>query len=213
MRLKATKTVPLPERAGQLLTVERRFNGSADQFCERMEQHMGKATLEPDGALVWKQPTGDARIIMYSDDKRVKVIGRPNQVRSLIVVVAPFTEAQPGLGGHTRQHPGPQTPDGRVPSEAYAPAEAPNQARGGDAAERTVRSLAGMTRLAKQDFEPQGQGELGLTEGDVVSITHDPEGEHGTSQDRWVYGKSETTSQLGWFPLSHTAPMEERHDN
>mmetsp|Transcript_42889 Transcript_42889/g.124013 ORF Transcript_42889/g.124013 Transcript_42889/m.124013 type:complete len:564 (+) Transcript_42889:95-1786(+) len=221
MRLKAMKAVPAAERAGQLLTVERRFNGAADQFCEKMEQHLGKATVEPDGALVWKQPNGDARIVMYSDDKRVKVIGRPNQVRSLVVVVAPYTEAQSNLGPHGRAHgAGPQMPDGRVPSEAYAPADAAGNDDNGvavqeaeDAAERDAQSLAGHMRLVRQDFEPQGQGELALTDGDVVCITHDPEGEHGSSQDRWVYGRSEATSQVGWFPLSHTIVLEEKAGN
>uniref|UniRef100_A0A7S0FYC1 SH3 domain-containing protein n=1 Tax=Pyrodinium bahamense TaxID=73915 RepID=A0A7S0FYC1_9DINO len=229
LRLRTTKTAPTPERAGQLLTVERRFSGAADQFCEKMEQHLGKGSVEPDGAFVWKQPNGDARIVMYSDDKRVKVIGRPNQVRSLVVIVAPFTEAQPGLGVHNRQHTaGPQMPDGRVPSEAYAPADGghtqdagANNANDGtgdspnaDAATgNNTQPLTGQMRLAKQDFEPQGQGELALTEGETVCITHDPEGEHGSSQDRWVYGRSEATRQVGWFPLSHTVLLEERGDN
>jgi len=175
---------------------------------------------------VWKQPNGDARIVMYSDDKRVKVIGRPNQVRSLVVIVAPFTEAQPGLGQQVRAlAAAPQTPDGRVPSEAYAPAEGGGNCETGadvnndgipivssDAANGRNQSLAGQTRLARQDFEPQGQGELALTEGEFVCITHDPEGEHGSNQDRWVYGRSEAGGQLGWFPLSHTVLLEERHD-
>merc|ERR1719210_2500389 len=88
-----------------------------------MEQHMGKATLEPDGSLVWKQPAGEARIVMYDDDKRVKVIGRPNPVRSLVVIIAPFTKAfGQGFGQHM--------PDGRVPSEAYAPVGAEEEGDG-----------------------------------------------------------------------------------
>ena len=35
---------------------------------------------------------GDARIVMFGEDRCIKVIGRPNQVRSLIMIVAPHTE-------------------------------------------------------------------------------------------------------------------------
>ncbi|CAE8647886.1 unnamed protein product, partial [Polarella glacialis] len=44
------------ERAGQMMTVERRFSSSPAEFSEKMEQHLGKAIMDPDGALVWKQP-------------------------------------------------------------------------------------------------------------------------------------------------------------
>mmetsp|Transcript_102353 Transcript_102353/g.319854 ORF Transcript_102353/g.319854 Transcript_102353/m.319854 type:complete len:567 (+) Transcript_102353:98-1798(+) len=218
-RLRAVKAAPAPERAGQLLTVERRFSLAPEQLCERMEQHLGKAFVEPDGAFVWKQPGGDARIVMYADDKRLKVVGRPNQVRSLVVIVAPFTEAQPAPGQQGwAQAAGPQMPDGRNPSEAYAPlaGEGGGQDAGSKAQEAAAspstegaRPLTGQLRIARQGFEPQGQGELELTEGMLVRITHDPEGEHGSCEDRWVYGCSEANGQLGWFPLSHTALSEE----
>lgn len=114
-----------PERAGQLLTVERRFSGSPVDFCDKMEQHMGKAEIEPDGTHVWKQPGGEARIAMYTQDQRVKVIGRPNQVRSLVVIVSPYTEAIQQMGCVLPGRPQPpQLPGGRAPSEAYAPASA-----------------------------------------------------------------------------------------
>jgi hypothetical protein len=235
LRLRSTKVGPALERSGQLLMVERRFNGLADQFCENMENHLGKATVEADGALVWKQPGGEARIMMYAEDKRVKVVGRPNQVRSLVVIVAPFTEAQQGYGPAISRPDGPGLlPHGRLPSAAYAPDGleetethqdgAGNRAEDGmqqgannlGAEEEELQqeenslslaetSICKQLRYAIQAFEPQGQGELALGDGEAVRVVHDPEGEHGSGQDRWVYGRSETTGQTGWFPLSHTA--------
>lgn len=214
LRLRATNRAPAPERAGQLLTVERRFAGGAEQFCEKMEQHLGKATVEPDGAFVWKQPGGDARIIMHGDDRRVKVVGRPNQVRSLVVIVAPYTEAQPGLGPSSRQQlqgPG-ALPEGRAPSAAFAPVDDRDAGETEEAPKEgwhTPELQARQLQQATQVFEAQGQGELGLAQGEVVCITHDPEGETSGSQDRWVYGRSEASGSCGWFPLSHTTPVTE----
>jgi len=212
LRLKATNRAPAPERAGQLLTVDRRFAGAPEQFCEKMEAHLGKHTIEADGAYVWRQPGGDARIVMYAEDKRVKVVGRPNQVRSLVVIVAPYTEAQPGLGPSSRQQNGPgPLPDGRMPSAAYAPADAEAEAAGtqADSVDRGDADAAtGQLRQADQDFEAESQGELGLTRGEVVCITHDPE-QDSTNEDRWVYGRSKTSGRCGWFPVSHTSPLEE----
>merc|ERR1712203_858919 len=45
--------------------------------------------------------------------------------------------------------------------------------------------------------------------GEFVRVTNDPEGESGNEQDRWVYGRSEETQQVGWFPLSHTVAPED----
>lgn len=216
LRLRASNRAPAPERAGQLLTVERRFSGAADQFCDKMEQHLGKATVEPDGAFVWKQPGGDARIIMYAEDRRVKVVGRQNQVRNLVVIVAPYTEAQPGLGpsGRQQQGAGPLHGD-QLSTAAYAPSDfdpEQDRAAASDAVpdfDQGRISPGGQLRRAEEEFETQGQGELGLKHGDVVRISHDPEGENGGSQDRWVYGRNEATGACGWFPLSHTSALEE----
>jgi len=221
LRLRAaTRTTPAPDRAGQILTVERHFAGTADKFCESMEQHLGKATAEVDGSFVWRQPGGDARIVMHVEDKRVKVIGRPNQVRSLVVLVSPLTEPTPALGPANRMTgPGP-LPDGRTPSAAYAPNRDDGiTARARDGMEPDPRAGAmadtkedgtlpqgQQLRVAKQGFESQGQGELALVQGETVLVTHDPEDSRASGQDRWVYGKNEATGACGWFPLSHTEP-------
>merc|ERR1712232_819497 len=119
----------------------------------------GKSTMEPDGAFVWKQAEGEARIVMYSEDKRVKIIGRPNQVRSLVVIVAPFTEAQPTLGVAIRQaESGPYMPDGRAPSDAFAP-QSQMKSTGAEHVQSTEaqntepETLVGRIRLVEQDFE------------------------------------------------------------
>lgn len=229
LKLKAaTKDRPEPERAGQLLTVERRFSCGVEEFCEKMAVHLGQATIEGDGSYVWKQPSGDARIVMYNEDKRVKVIGRPNQVRSLVVIVSPFTEAQPILGAaqgvalqntQSRQGPGP-LPDGRSPGNAYAPVATETAvgstsvdnsegAEGTNEQDSSDGSAVGQLRVAQQSFESQGQGELGLELDEAVRVTHDPEGALAGSIDRWVYGQSEVSGNCGWFPLSHTKLAEE----
>jgi hypothetical protein len=217
LRLKPGNRATVPERAGQLLTVERRFCGAADQFCDKMEHHLGKATVEADGAFVWKQPGGDASIIMHPEDKRIKVVGRPNQVRSLVVIVAPYTEALPGLGPSGHQQPEHQQgsgplPNGRTPSAAFAPEAAssdPHALGPQDLVDQDTSPISRQLRKAAQDFDAEGQGELSLHQGDVVCVTHDPEGESAGSADRWVYGRSEDTGACGWFPLSHTLPLDE----
>jgi len=218
LRLKSTNRAPPPERAGQLFVVERRLSGAVDQFCDKMEQLLGKAAVEPDGAYVWKQQDNDARIMMYAEDRRVKVVGRPNQVRSLVVIVAPYTEAQQGLGQAglpPAQAQAGATPGGRMPSAAFAPDAA--EAAGSDIPSGSASSdgssapssPSGQMRQAEQAFVAEGQGELGLEKNEVVRVTHDPEGERNGSSDRWVYGRSESSGECGWFPLSHTSPIEE----
>lgn len=211
LRLRTAKVAPSTERAGQLLTVERRFSCEPDEFSLKMEPHLGRPMLEPDGSCVWQQPGGDARIVMHSEDKRVKIIGRPNQVRSLVVIVAPFTEAQPTLGAATRPQSGPQMPDGRMPSDAFAPIgnDGYPETAGQTSEVAAPVELVGRLRLAKEDFEAQGQGELSFLQGESIRVTSDPEGESGGSADRWVYGSSEDTQQVGWFPLSHTVFAED----
>eukprot|EP00439_Symbiodinium_sp_Y106_P006631 s3550_g1.t1 len=80
-------------QAGTLQVVERTFACTVDDFIAKMDLQLGKASVDPDGAKVWKQPSSEARVLLYSEDKVVKVIGRPNQVRSLVVIIAPHTEA------------------------------------------------------------------------------------------------------------------------
>jgi hypothetical protein len=153
--------------------------------------------------------------VMNAADQRVSISGRPNQVRSLVVIVSPYTEAAHELislqlGGSKQAGP---------PSEAYAPAElgpVSGDSPGGDGGgvipvpeETTTGSAEGQIHIALLPFESQGQGELGLATGDAVCVTHDPEGERGSGPDRWVFGRAEGNAQEGWFPLSHTRRRED----
>eukprot|EP00927_Polykrikos_kofoidii_P052127 TRINITY_DN45910_c0_g1_i1.p1 TRINITY_DN45910_c0_g1~~TRINITY_DN45910_c0_g1_i1.p1 ORF type:complete len:608 (-),score=80.96 TRINITY_DN45910_c0_g1_i1:44-1867(-) len=222
---------PSSERAGQLLTVERRFNGPPENFCEKIEPHLGQPIAEADDSLVWRQTGGEARVVLYGEDRRVKVIGKPSQVRSLVVMISPWTEAVQSLGAAlcTRV---PQ--ENRAPSAAYAPSENTSngnvaESTGGEPqagsaevsdASVTQNSTAavpdpatpaagsGQTRVTHQAFDAQGQGELPLRVGDVVVVSHDPEGDTPSVGDRWVYGDCQASGQCGWFPLSHTSSLK-----
>ena len=92
--------------------------------------------------------------------------------------------------------------DEGVPGAACSGASAiphASQRRGGQIAEA-------QQRMANRDFEPEGQGELQLQDGDHVEITHDPERDHA-SMHRWLYGVNQRSKEHGWFPLSYTGPV------
>eukprot|EP00811_Abedinium_folium_P007193 NODE_16636_length_984_cov_8.708285.p2 GENE.NODE_16636_length_984_cov_8.708285~~NODE_16636_length_984_cov_8.708285.p2 ORF type:complete len:145 (+),score=19.70 NODE_16636_length_984_cov_8.708285:306-740(+) len=98
-----------------------------------------------------------------------------------------------------------------APSAIYAPSHTPSAAAySNGAASHTGRAGGPSTpsrRSVARTFEPQGQGEIALTQGDTVTITHDPEeGQHNIH--RWVYGTNNTTNARGWFPLSYTNVAE-----
>jgi len=179
----------LEQRAGTTVTVKRRLAVAPQQFRESMERQMGQASMNPDGAWVWRQPSGEAHVTMYAEDKRVLVVGLCNQVRSLLVTISQFCEAEENQKPFWPQGP---------PSAAYAPAQDTGFADG------EVTSILGQLRCAETEFNPEGQGELQLQEGCMVTVLADPEAEHTSGANRWVYGRNETTQQVGWFPLSHT---------
>ncbi|CAJ1413754.1 unnamed protein product, partial [Effrenium voratum] len=79
------------DRAGQLQVLERCFTCTPQEFVDKMDHQVGKASVEADGSHIWRQPGNDARIVMYPDDKCIKVFGRPGQVRSLVMIIAPHT--------------------------------------------------------------------------------------------------------------------------
>merc|ERR1719424_2530737 len=147
------RTTPL-ERAGQIVEVHRRFSANWDMqtFCDRMEKQCGQSTTQENGVVVWKNPTNDARIEMHEEDKKITVVGKPNQVRSLIVFVSQFTEACPGLaqaaptaqsqGGYQRNAPG-----AAFAPEATADAEPAGEAQG---------AAVGQLRIAHMAFEAEG---------------------------------------------------------
>ena len=179
----------LEQRAGTTVTVKRRLAVGPDLFCEKMERQMGQASMNPDGAWVWRQPNGEAHITMYAEDRRITVVGLCNQVRSLLVTISQFCEAEESQKLFWPQG---------LPSAAYAPAQDTGFTDG------EVFSIIGQLRYTETEFNPEGQGELQLQEGAMVTVLADPEAEHTSGANRWVYGRSEATQQVGWFPLSHT---------
>merc|ERR1712007_219155 len=96
-----------------------------------------------------------------------------------------------------------------APSAVYAPSAAfsrnsTSATQGGTRSNTQTESK----RVASRRFDAEGVGEITLAQGDLVTITHDPEeGQHNIH--RWVYGTNESAQTRGWFPLSHTSPIEE----
>lgn len=198
------RTTPL-ERAGQIVEVHRRFGANWDMqnFCERMEKQCGQSSTQDNGVVIWKNPTNDARIEMHEEDRKITVVGKPNQVRSLIVFVSQFTEACPGLaqaaptaqsqGGYQRNAPG-----AAFAPEATAEAEPAGEAQG---------AAVGQLRIAHMAFEAEGAGELSLKVDETARVTYDEPG--ADNESRWVYGSSTSSAEVGWFPLDHTKAVEE----
>jgi hypothetical protein len=212
------RTTPL-ERAGQIVEVNRKFGANWDMqnFCERMEKQCGQSTLQDNGVVIWKNPTNDARIEMHEEDRKITVVGKPNQVRSLIVFVSQFTEACPGLAQATATTP--SNNNGgyarNAPGAAFAPAGA--QVETESAAAETEKKeegqngpAVGQLRVAHMDFEAEGSGELSVKVGENIRITYDEPGSE--SESRWVYGRNEVSAECGWFPLDHTNLVQEQNE-
>merc|ERR1719491_2345023 len=190
------RTTPL-ERAGQIVEVHRKFGANWDMqnFCERMEKQCGQSTLQDNGVVIWKNPTNDARIEMHEEDRKISVVGKPNQVRSLIVFVSQFTEACPGLAqtatstqqGYARQAPG----------SAFAPQATQETQGASESAEKIGEAqngpAVGQLRVAHMDFEAEGSGELSIKVGEKARVTYDEPGSE--SESRWIYGRNEISGE------------------
>jgi len=180
-------------------------------FCDRMEKQCGQSTTQENGVVVWKNPTNDARIEMHEEDKKITVVGKPNQVRSLIVFVSQFTEACPGLAQAA-----PTTRSGytnNAPGAAFAPTNQGNvesNAQNGNDQQAAANGVVGQLRVAHMAFEAESSGELSLKEGETARVTHDEPGSENES--RWVYGRCEESGDCGWFPLDHTKAVEEANE-
>jgi hypothetical protein len=213
----AQRTTPL-ERAGQIVEVHRRFSANWDMqsFCDKMEKQCGQSTIQDNGVVTWRNPTNDARIEMHEEDRKITVVGKPNQVRSLIVFVSQFTEACPGLvqsNPNTASNPRSSNGYNNAPGSAFAPAGQTN------ADESTQESTAnadkaadsgpavGQLRVAHMEFVAEGAGELSLQVDETARVTYDEPG--AENESRWVYGRSEKSGECGWFPLDHTRAVEE----
>lgn len=215
-------------REERIMTVEREFDGTVQEFRERLETQLGLQMNDADAfqqdeqELTWKQ-AGDtgASLTFKATNRRVYITGKVHQVRSLLSVISSFAH---GLGETARSvtqtarsqrgpgsHAGNSYAGSLAPSAVYAPSHAsfaPSQAfsqtsvRSGSAA--VAREFKPSRRLVTRDFDPQSASELKLSVNDHVKITHDPE-EGNSNVHRWVYGENETTKSTGWFPLSHAS--------
>jgi len=211
----SARTTPL-ERAGQIVEVHRRFSANWDMqnFCERMEKQCGQSTTQDNGVVVWKNPTNDARIEMHEQDRKITVVGKPNQVRSLIVFVSQFTEACPGLAqaGPSVQNQSQGGYQQNAPGSAFAPTAtvAENPSTQDEQAESEQGPAMGQLRVAHMAFEAEAAGELSLKVDERARVTFDEPG--ADNESRWVYGLNEVTGQVGWFPLDHTKQVEEPNE-
>jgi hypothetical protein len=206
------RSTPL-ERAGQIVEVHRRFSANWDMqtFCERMEKQCGQSSVQDNGVVTWRNPTNDARIEMHEEDRKITVVGKPNQVRSLIVFVSQFTEACPGLASSSAST-STANRNNNAPGSAFAPAGRTSGAADNEVADEEEKEAdngpaAGQLRVAHMDFEAEGAGELTLKVGETARVTYDEPGSENDS--RWVYGRNEASGESGWFPLDHTKPVEE----
>jgi len=228
-RIRVRRDPQKPSDCDRSVTVEREFEGDTGAFLERMEQSLGNEgtllELEP-GIVCWRQSVGDgARIEFKATNHRVYIIGKHFQIRPLLNVIAPFAKelgksvrsiAGAARSGGTHHKAGSEYDGGSSvyqPSAVYAPSSvlAPSQAYAGSSASCTGSVWKGQTapsrRIASGTFEPQAQGELALCINDFVTVTHDPEKGH-LNLHRWVYGLNENSKQRGWFPFSHTKPVQ-----
>jgi len=205
------RTTPL-ERAGQIVEVNRKFGASWDMqnFCERMEKQCGESTLQDNGVTVWKNPTNDARIEMHEEDRKITVVGKPNQVRSLIVFVSQFTEACPGLAQAAPARTGGYNAPGSAFAPQVAQAETELAAESEKKEDGQTGGAVGQLRVAHMVFEAEGSGELSIKVGENVRVTSDEPGSE--SESRWVYGRNEASGDCGWFPLDHTNLVEEQNE-
>jgi len=205
------RTTPL-ERAGQIVEVNRKFGASWDMqnFCERMEKQCGESTLQDNGVTVWKNPTNDARIEMHEEDRKITVVGKPNQVRSLIVFVSQFTEACPGLAQAAPARTGGYNAPGSAFAPQVAQAETELAAESEKNQDGQTGGAVGQLRVAHMVFEAEGSGELSIKVGENVRVTSDEPGSE--SESRWVYGRNEASGDCGWFPLDHTNLVEEQNE-
>jgi len=210
------------------MTVEREFDGTVQEFRDKLEAQLGQEQNnfnQPDeNQLQWTQGDGanSAQLLFKSTNKRVYITGKAHQVRSLLSVILPFargigeaarsttqtqrSRTQGGGGYQKSEH------SGIAPSAIYAPSHVSSRAAGSQA--NSIHSQTGAAprgfepsrRIVNKEFLVQGAGEMALSVGDRIEVSHDPDAEDGkasTNLHRWVYGTNETTGQRGWFPFSH----------
>uniref|UniRef100_A0A7S4PSJ7 SH3 domain-containing protein n=1 Tax=Alexandrium monilatum TaxID=311494 RepID=A0A7S4PSJ7_9DINO len=209
-------------------TVEREFDGTLDEFRERLEAALGKQEGEitqVEGQLTWRKEADGMQITFKSSNRRVYIVGTVHQIRALLHTIGHVVKS---TGGDARSTTTARSATSRpgseygahsavyaAPSAVYAPhtVHAPSQVYAASTASRagSVReggqAAESSRRKVTRAFEPEGSGELRLCIDDLVTVTHDPE-ESQHNRHRWVFGTNETTQQRGWFPNSHATPVQ-----
>lgn len=208
----------------KMVTYERAFQGTVSEFCERLETQLGKTDdiVQEEGKLTWSimGQTG-AQVVFKESNHMVYIQGKNHQIRSLLNVISPFVQqvdaARSVVSSRVRSQGGSEAGGSYGPS--YAPSavfKPPAAYAASTASLRSVREGGGMAperlqRMVCRDFQPEGAGELSLTVGAQVTVTHDPDEGQQNNVHRWVYGTNEATQQKGWFPLSYTNQLETEH--
>jgi len=222
-----SRTTILHIEGRSLKTVHREFAGTLADFRFQIEKAMGGQQganfQETSESLVWQQPGDTGRIEMKACNRRVCITGTDHQLRSLCIVLAPFVLEHPARSDATGSLATVCTQNkvgsvlgsgyGREPSLVFAPSMvyAPpstvinkgitlhdNMAVG-----KNMHAGA-VDRMANHAFAAEHSDELELSEGDLVSITDDPE-QTQASVCRWVCGTNTRTQKCGWFPLNYTS--------
>jgi len=218
-------------------SVERRFEGTPQEFKSRLETYLGSGSTtqgtiqEDEHGVTWSQTTdagvpSGAKIQFKALNKRVYISGKKHQLRGLLACVAPFVDqvaqdarsvqssrvsggSRPGseIGGYAASGLGAPS----APSRIYAPT-ASNA--GSNISRRSDRSgvapWVSRKHRAIKEFKGEADGELDLTPGDIIIMTHDPEQASGLNIHRWVFGHMERdASKTGWFPRSWTEVVDE----
>mmetsp|Transcript_58917 Transcript_58917/g.140625 ORF Transcript_58917/g.140625 Transcript_58917/m.140625 type:complete len:570 (+) Transcript_58917:139-1848(+) len=222
-RVCPNRIAPPLERAGAHISVDRQVT-SMEKLVAIMDQHLSKAVVENDGAMVWHHNGGEAKVVVNIAEKSVKVMGRSKQVCNLVVMLNPVTDAVATFGKlprHTTSRVAPvalpsiprangtEAPEAQAAVASTTSEIVATSADTGSIATATAHvGSQGEHRLVCQTFDSVGDGELALDQGDKVVIVHDPEACNASTSDRWVYGKNEANGACGWFPLSHTMEVE-----
>jgi len=221
---------PGAERVSAIETIERSFIGNLEEFRSQVDAVLSEGgEIRVDGeVLTWTQHgESPARIEFRAHNRRVYIIGQANQTRSLLTAITGFvTHTSDGSGSSATGYASraaTQRASGasRAPSQAFAPAASLAGRSGPTSLARSTvsRPAAVGPRTSSQANEPyarvtamvfaaETESELTLNMGDRITILQDDAEGSGHSIDRWVYGKNETTQEIGWFPLSYSKASE-----
>lgn len=204
----------------KLTNATRDLHGSLEDFRDHIQKVMGikevSNMIRDSDRLVW-QVSGDiARIEVNAHKKRIDISGKDHQVRSLLRVLEP--RCLPCSDGQsssvsTKSHTRASLGSGCAPSQVYAPSAVYAPCDMSVTAGLTKKSHGNLfqgeppKRKVVRNFFPEGQGELELKVGDILSIDHDPD-DTSAGTNRWIHGRNEK-NQRGWFPSSYTKSFME----